>query len=314
MTQWYAANLILIQGTMLTFLMSLSIQFPMRLGVFSFAGIACYAIGAYTSANVVLHTDLPPYLGLLLGVVLSVAVSIVLALIVRRLKGLYLAMATISVALIVQTIAYNGGEFTGGGTGLFGVISSVDTPDLVVFTAIAILALILTERGKLGRRIEAVREDPELALSMGTNVNRYRLIAFIVGAVFGALSGGLIVLLRSTVSPTNVGFTLTVTALTVIIIGGYKSWIGAAIGSILVTWLPHYLEAIDDFQHIVFGLLVVLAAIFVPGGLLGIVDRIILSIRQSLTRRRQHQKDDAPTDPGPRIDDRKNQLTEEKVV
>ncbi|WP_199905234.1 branched-chain amino acid ABC transporter permease [Nocardioides sediminis] len=277
------------QATFISFLVALSIQFPMRMGVFSFAGVANYALGAYTAAIVVVRSDeiVSPVVSVGAGVLVAVVVSLILALIVRRLRGLYLAMATISVSLIVQVIAFNGGELTGGASGMFGVISDLTIGSVIVVCVVAAGILTWTERGTLGRRIDAVRDDPELAVSMGINVNRYRLVAFVGSGVFGSLAGGLEVLLRSTISPVNVGFSLVVTALTIIIVGGYRSWVGAAIGAVIVTWLPFYLQAMERYQQVIYGLFVVVAAIFVPGGLLGIADQA----RRRLVRRQLEHED-----------------------
>jgi branched-chain amino acid transport system permease protein len=289
MSAWYDAHLILVQATFISFLVALSIQFPMRMGVFSFAGVANYALGAYTAAIVVVRSDtmVSPVVSVGAGVLVAVAVSFVLALIVRRLRGLYLAMATISVSLIVQVAAFNGGELTGGASGMFGVISDLTIGSVIAVCVLAAAVLTWTERGTLGRRIDAVRDDPELAVSMGVNVNRYRLVAFVGSGVFGALAGGLEVLLRSTISPVNVGFSLVVTALTIIIVGGYRSWVGAAIGAVIVTWLPFYLQAMERYQQVIYGLFVVVAAIFVPGGLLGVADQV----RRRLVRRHLEHED-----------------------
>lgn len=299
MTAWYDAHIILVQGTFVAFLVALSIQFPLRMGVFSFAGVAMYAIGAYTSAIIVTRSEtaVPPFLAISAGVLAAMTVSFILALVVRRLGGLYLAMATISVTLIVQVAAFNGGELTGGASGLFGAIADVGFGDLLLVCVLAAAALTWTERGKLSRRIDVVREDPELASAMGVNVNRYRLIAFLVSAMFGALAGGLEVLLRTTISPINVGFNLVVIALTVIIVGGYRSWVGAAIGAVIVTWLPYYLQEVNRYQQLIYSILVVLAAIFVPGGLLG----VIAGIRRRLRRHDPEDPDGADAAP-PLID------------
>lgn len=297
MSAWYDAHIILVQATFISFLVALSIQFPMRMGVFSFAGVANYALGAYTAAIVITRSEdaVSPAVALAAGVGVAVAMSIVLALIVRRLRGLYLAMATISVSLIVQVAAFNGGDLTGGASGMYGVIADITIGHVILVCVVAVLALALTERGKLGRRISTVSEDPELAASMGINVNRYRLVAFVVSAVFGALAGGLEVMLRSTISPVNVGFSLVVTALTIIIVGGYRSWIGAAVGALIVTWLPYYLQELERYQQLIYAIFVVLAAIFVPGGLLGLSDQV----RRRLARRSRPEPTTTLAEDGP---------------
>ena len=280
MIDWYFAHITLVQATFLSFLVALSIQVPMRFGVFSFAGVAAYGVGAYTTAIAIVHWELPTLVAIVAGIVAASVMSLVLALILQRLTGLYLAMATISVTLIVGIVANNGGELTGGPTGLFGVFGDIQVGHLVAIAIAMALVLVWAERGRMGRRISAVREDPELAGALGINVPRYRIVAFMASGFLGSLAGGLEVIMRTTIAPTNIGFGLVVTALTVIIVGGIRSWLGAAIGAVLVTWLPYVLEDLNQYQHIIYGVLVVLAAIFVPGGLLGIIESVIKRFRR----------------------------------
>lgn len=284
MNTWYLSHIVLLEGTLLTFLLALSIQVPLRFGVFSFAGVAAYGVGSYGTAIVFLRYSWPPYASLLAGLAVAVAGAAVLALVVRRLSGMYLAMATIAVILIVQVVVQNGGTLTGGALGLFGVITTVSFAQLAVLSGVVAVVLTYTEFGALGRRISTVRQDPELATSMGINVAKYQFVSFLVSGVLGATAGGMEVLLRTTVSPRSLGFQLLITALTVVILGGFSSWLGAAIGAVFVTWLPVLLQQVETYQHLVYGCLVVLAAIFFPSGILGIVGRVIYAVRSRLSK------------------------------
>lgn len=281
MIDWYYGNIVLLEGTLLSFLLALSIQLPLRMGVFSFAGIAAYGVGAYSTAIVSLRLNWPPVLAVGTGVVIAAVGAAILALVVRRLAGMYLAMATLAVILIVQVVVQNGGELTGGALGLYGIITNVSFVHLLLVSAAIAAVLAFTEAGQLSRRIDAVREDRELATSMGVNVYGYRLAAAVSSAVLGAIAGGFEALLRTTVTPRSIGFGLLITALTVVIIGGFNSWIGALIGAVFVTWLPIILQGVERYQHLVYGTLVVLAAIFFPHGILGILRQLY----RKLTRR-----------------------------
>lgn len=270
MNAWYFSHLVLVQSTFISFLLALSIQVPLRAGVFSFAGVGSYAIGAYTAAILTIRAQLAPVLAIGAGVVLAAVVGYLLALLVARLSGLYLGMATISFALFLGVLATNGGELTGGATGLFGAISTLTTTHVVVISVLVVVALAASERGAYGRRVDAVREDPHLAVSLGIDVTRVRRRVFVVSGALGACAGGMNSLLRTTVSPETVGFHLVVTALTMIIVGGALSWAGAAIGAVIFTWLPSVLQFVGDWQLVVYGVIVAAAAVWVPGGLLGL--------------------------------------------
>lgn len=285
MSLWYNAHLILVQGTFVILLLALSIQIPIRLGVFSFAGVGFYGLGEYTSAIATIRYQWPPYFAIGAGMVLASAVAVLLGLIVRRLSGLYLAMATIAFDLILTVVITNGGSLTGGASGLYGAIATISMPVVVAVVVLILVAAALSERGRTGRRIEALRENPQLAVSLGINVKRMQLASFAVSGLLGALSGGLNALLRSTVSSADLGFSLVVLALTIIIVGGARSWLGAALGAIIFTWLPSILSFVGQWQALIYAVIVALAAVWLPGGLVGLTTDTYRTIQ---AKRRAH--------------------------
>jgi branched-chain amino acid transport system permease protein len=242
----------------------------LRFGVFSFSGAGCYGLGAYLCGILVLQHHMSWPMAVTLPVLGGIAVSLLLGALVYRLSGLYLAMATVAFDLIIGVVAINGGGLTGASTGLFGVLTPFGTSQLVVITLVALALVALTELGRVRRRVEAVREDPELAASMGISVRRYRMAAFGMSGALGALGGATNILVRSYVGPLDIGFPLIVLALTMIIVGGSRSWKGAVIGAIVFTWLPAVLAVIGDWQELVYGVIVAATAIFLPTGVYGL--------------------------------------------
>jgi branched-chain amino acid transport system permease protein len=285
-SDFYNGHLILVQGTFISLLLALSIQVPLRMGVFSFAGSGSYAIGAYTTAILVSRHGWSTYPAIAAGVALPAVVGLLLAFLLQRLRGLYLGMATISFDLIITVVIDNGGSFTGGATGLYGAIASptLTMTTIIVITVVVLVLLGWTERGRLGRRVEAVRADPELAGSVGVQVSRYRVAAFVVSGALGGLSGAIDILLRSTIAPANVGFDLITLALTMIIVGGARTWLGAVIGAIIFTWLPDILQIVGEWQAVVYGALVTLAAVWVPGGIVGVATDLVRAVAQRRLR------------------------------
>jgi branched-chain amino acid transport system permease protein len=272
-SDWYFAHLVLIQSTFIAILTGLSVQVPVRTGVFSFAGIGSYTIGAYATAIAIINYDLPAIVGMLVGAAGAAVIGLGLAYLLNRLSGLYLGMCTIAFVLILGVIVHNAGDLTGGSNGLYGAISNFKTTYLILFTVAVLVLLALSERGRLGRRIDVVREDPELAASMGVSVARVRRVAFVVSGILGACAGGMNALVRTTVAPEDVGFSLVVLTLTIIIVGGSRSWAGVVIGAVIFTWLPTWLEGIDSWKTVIYGVLVTLAAVWVPDGILGLLQR-----------------------------------------
>jgi len=267
---FFTTNIILVENTLVVILLALSIQIPLRLGVFSFAAIGYYAIGAYGSAILMLELGWGSWEAMAVATLVATVIAFLLGLVLARLTGLYLGVATIAFDLILVVLVLNGGTLTGGPVGIFGVLGSVQLWHLALAVVIVLALLTFTERGKLARRFDAVREDPQLASSMGINVVTYRRLSFIISGVLGGLAGAFAVNLRSTVAPESIGFGLVVLGLTVIIVGGQASWVGAVIGAAIFVWLPKMLEFVGDWEEVIYGVIVVLAAIFIPGGIVGL--------------------------------------------
>jgi branched-chain amino acid transport system permease protein len=283
MSTWYFSNLVLIQSTLTGLIMALSVQVPLRMGVFSFAGVGSYGIGAYTAALLVIHQQMSSLQAILIAVVLTAVIGLLLGLVIARLAGLYLAMATVAFDLIIGVIATNGGTFTGGSTGLYGVLSDFTMPLMFALTLIVLGLVVLSEHGKVGRRVHAVRDDQQLAASAGVNVRRYRLVAFVVSGALGGLAGGMNVMVRSTIGPLDIGFHLIVLALTMIIVGGAMSWKGAVIGAIIFTWLPTLLVFVGQWETLLYGVIVAVAAVLLPRGIHG----VFVDITRAIQRRRR---------------------------
>lgn len=292
MSIWYDSHIILIQLTLTNFLLALSIQVPLRVGVASFAGVGFYAIGGYSAAITTSRYSWSEPMAILAGVGVSVVAAACLGVLVRGLSGMYLGMATIAFDLILSVIVINGGEFTGGSQGLFGVLADVPVWSVAVTLLGIVVLLAFSEVGRPGRRIEVVREDPELAASLGIRVGRVRWATFIVSSVLGSAGGALNTLFRSTITPDDIGFSLVVLALTMIILGGARSWVGAMVGVVIFTWLPSMLTFLSHWQTVVYGAVVTLAAVWLPNGLVGLVSSLVR--RLTVSRRTAGSKDASP--------------------
>lgn len=260
----------LLQNILVFALLAFSIQVALRAGVFSLAGVGCWAIGGYTVA-ILTDRGVAPVLAILAALVLAAAVSWLLALLLVRLRGLYLALATVAFDLLVTVIATNGGDLTGAANGLFGVPLALDTTQVEVIVAVVAVVLTVLELGFFRRAFEVIREDEELAVAFSVDSKRMRRFAFVLSGVIGALSGAVAVLLFGAISPTESGFSLIVLALTMVIVGGFNSWVGALIGAALITWLPVGLQGFSSWWNVIYGGVLIVMAVYVPGGILGVL-------------------------------------------
>jgi branched-chain amino acid transport system permease protein len=298
MTDWYFSNLVLIQATLTGLVLALSVQVPLRMGVFSFAGVGSYGIGAYAAALLVIHQKMAALPAIGLAMLITAVIGLLLGLVIARLAGLYLAMATVAFDLIIGVIATNGGTFTGSSTGLYGVLSDFTMPMMFTLTLVVLLLVVISEHGRVGRRVHAVRDDAQLAASAGVNVRRYRLSAFVVSGALGGLAGAMNVMVRSTIGPLDIGFGLIVLALTMIIVGGAMSWKGAVVGAIIFTWLPSLLVFVGKWQTLLYGIIVAVAAVLLPRGIHG----VFVDLTRWVQRRRRKEVEPPPAESVPEPD------------
>lgn len=282
---WFESNEALIQSALAMSLLAFSVQLALRAGVFSLAGVGCWAIGGYGTARLVID-GWSTVTALALMVVISAVIALGMGLILARLRALYLAMATFAFVLIVQIIAVNWDGVTGGPVGLFAIPVTVTTFGVLVCVAVAAAGLALWERGRSGRRLEALREDEQLAITVGIDARRQRLLIFVVSAVLGTVSGGLYAMMFNTITPDQAGFGLITNVLMMVVLGGTGAWWGGIVGAFIVTWLPEILRFAEDYRSIVQGAIVVLVVVYAPDGVVGLVS----SLRRLIRRMRTAQK------------------------
>jgi branched-chain amino acid transport system permease protein len=276
---YFTQNEVLFQQTLVYMILAISLQVVLRCGVVSLASVGFYTLGSYAGA--ILSKDGWPTFGI---IVVCVLVSGLLGYgfgrPLARLRGLYLAMATLAFDLVIPVLLSNGGSFTGGSLGLYGIPVSVNTVELIVIVIVIIYVISQFERGWMGRASLALRSDEDLARSVGIRVARERYLSFAISAGLGGLAGALSGMLFRAVSPSSTtGFGLITLVLAMAIIGGRDSWIGAIVGAYLITWLPQWLSFIGMYQDLVFGLILVAVMLFFPDGLLGAGRLAISSLR-----------------------------------
>lgn len=281
---WFASNELFLQTTIISIVLACSVQVALRAGVFSLASVGFYQFATYCSGYLVLKGWSAP-----LAIVTAMGVSAlggwVLARILVRLEGLYLAMATIAFNLMVGVVVLNWDSVTGGALGMYGIPLAVSFEAMIVVLVVVVLALTLLERGAIGRMFDMVREDPQVTKTSGVNPQRLQRMAFVLSAALGSVAGSMHALSFSVISPSDVSFHFIIMALAMVIIGGAGSWRGAALGAVIVVWLPLQLRFLGDHWPFVYGAAMVVMATYAPGGLLGVASRGIALLRRRRTPR-----------------------------
>ena len=248
------------------------------------------AIGGYTASALAVHYDVPPLLGTLAGVVLSLGCAVLLALGTVRLRGIYLAIATLAFSLLVDSLTVGLEDITGGPSGLVGIPSfsiggfPFDTPlrNFYLTAAVVVAALAMLAggmRGAFGRALQAIRADPMAAAALGVRVGHYRMAAFCISAALGSISGSLYAFYFHFLSPEMVGTQVSLQMLAMLVVGGEGTLFGPLFGVAILTLLPTVFQPLAQFKTLGAGLLLVLFSLYLPGGIFGLLALAVSRVR-----------------------------------
>jgi branched-chain amino acid transport system permease protein len=284
----------LIVSMVLGALLGLSLYLPLMTGQLSLASPGFYALGGYIAA--ILSTQvfrvssgLFPISLLLLEMVIAGVVSGVLGVMVGipalRLRGIYLAIATIAFVEVLRVLSLNL-DITGGAVGIFGIPQPFQTPIEYLWIAVPLLIISMVllyrlERIRAGRAFTAIREDELAAGAMGINPTYYKVLAFTLGAILAGIAGAISAHFLNTWNARQGTFDASIVYLTSVLIGGTRTFVGPVLGGMVFTALPEILRGIADTSGlptwlagflrdgrlIIFGLLIVVGTIFFPQGL-----------------------------------------------
>lgn len=263
-------------------------------GQVSLGNAVYFGIGAYTTTLLMMKAGLSPWLGMPLGMLLAVLVSIAIGIPVFRLGGHYFAIATIAVGEIVQTLFINWKE-VGGASGLNQPIlpqslinfqfHDTKLPYYYIALGMCSLAFLTTwgvERSRLGYYFRALKADPLAARALGIDIRRYKLIALAISAAFTAMGGAFYAQYIMFIDPESVlSLSLSILICLVAVLGGVNTVWGPLLGAMVLIPLSEstrvYLASLGGggkaLDLMVYGLLIVLIAVFQPGGLMALLRR-----------------------------------------
>jgi branched-chain amino acid transport system permease protein len=240
---------------------------------------AFYGLGAYVSTLLITKFGVPFWVAFIAGVAFAGVAGMILAAFAVRLRGHYLAIASLGFAVITYQLLLNWISLTQGPLGIYGIrpppailgISFRNPVALFYLVAGFALAVyfILDQlvRSPIGETLTAIREDEVSAASLGINTAAWKVFAFGVGAAVGGAGGCFYAPFVGTLVPDAFFITESFTILAMVIVGGMGTLIGPVFGAILLTLLPEVLRGIGDLRLIVYGLALTLVVLFMPGGL-----------------------------------------------
>jgi branched-chain amino acid transport system permease protein len=250
-------------------------------GQFSLGHAGFMSVGAYLSAAVTLFLG-PRLLGagggtavqqgalflgaLLCGGLCAAVAGLLVGVPSLRLKGDYLAIVTLGFGEIIRVIFQNVNAL-GGALGLNGIPPYTTISWVLCFVAITIFVVLCLVHSTYGRGFLATHDDEIAAEAVGLNTTRYKIVAFVVGAFFAGIAGGLYAHFKQAIAPAGFDFTKSIEIVVMVILGGMGNTLGVVLAAILLTLLPEVLRPIADYRMIIYALLLIVLMIARPQGL-----------------------------------------------
>jgi branched-chain amino acid transport system permease protein len=260
-------------------LLALSIYLTLACGLFTLANAAFLGVGAYAAALLTLHLQWPFPLVILAGGLAAALVSLPLGLPVIRLRGIFLAIATIGFGEVIRIFFVNW-SYAGGALGLVGVPPLTEWWYVYLILLVTLYLIWRLRASPIGYAFEAIRLDETAAQTIGINTAALKQVAFVGGAFIAGVAGGLQAHLFLIVDPRDYGYQRAVEILSYAVIGGLASPAGPVLGAGLITLLPEILRNLSSLgispgavRQFAGGLILLLVIIYLPGGLITIFER-----------------------------------------
>ncbi|HEY8648792.1 MAG TPA: ABC transporter permease [Candidatus Limnocylindria bacterium] len=251
-------------------------------GQVSLGHAAFMGIGGYTSAILVIRAHAEPVVAIAAGLAVTLAVALVVSAVTARLRGVYMALATLAVGLLVDSLLIGLPGLTGGPSGLTGIppfsvagvaIESNIGDYYLVWGVVGAVAFVLANlaRSDFGRALQAIRADPVAAASLGIPVARYKTAAFMLSAACASVAGSLYAFDFRYLAPELVSTPRSLEMVTMLVLGGQGTLVGPVLGAVLITVLPSIVQPLASYKTLVEGAVLVGVLLYLPGGLAGLV-------------------------------------------
>jgi branched-chain amino acid transport system permease protein len=263
-------------------------------GQASFGQNAFAALGGYGSAILTANHYWDPLAALIVAMVFSGVVAAIVGYPTLRLRGHYLAMATFALGLITYEISIEWTGLTQGYMGISGIPPlgvakwelATEKQMLVALATVLLLGVWISVRlrdSRFGRALRAIAGSEAAAQALGINVARYKLLAFVVAALYASVAGSLFAHFVGFISPEVFGAAMVIQSFTMLFLGGIGTTWGPVVGALMVLMLPEFLRGLKELQDVVYSIVLVSILIFLPKGLAGLVG--LLSNRRSRVRK-----------------------------
>lgn len=255
-------------------------------GQISLAHAAFMGIGAYSSGILTTQFNLSPASALILGLLITAVIAFVIGVPSLRLKGHYLAMATLGFGVIVYIVFNEEVNWTGGPSGLVGIPgfsingwalkSTVQWYYFVWFwVAVSVVLALNLVNSRIGRAFRAIHEDEKAAQAMGIPTAKYKVQVFVISAVMAAFAGSLYAHYVEFINPSSFDLVWSIKFILMVMVGGIQSIWGSLLGSVFLTFLSNeWLQVFAELEILIYGLILFVISLFFPDGLFPAVSRL----------------------------------------
>ena len=255
-------------------------------GQLSLCQASFFTLGAYSTAIFTARFQFHPLAAMAAGALFTALVAYLVGSPVLRLKGYYLAIATLGVGLIIQSLLVSLADYTGGPDGfrdivplrIAGMVFKSDTQYYYPIWTVAMLVLFGTRnivRSRVGRAMLAIRGDDVAAGSMGIDVARYKIQAFVISAIYASVAGSLYAHSNGFISPQLADLSNSVEMIIIVVLGGIRTVFGVLLGAAIMKSIPELLENFLDYQMAITGVILILLLLYMPKGLIGTVRNLL---------------------------------------
>ncbi|MGI5912143.1 MAG: branched-chain amino acid ABC transporter permease [Syntrophomonadaceae bacterium] len=226
------------------------------------------AVGAFSSVIITTLQGYPFFFGIIVAMLAAALAGFIIGVPTLRLKGDYLAIATLGFGEIIRVVLQNI-DYIGGPAGISGITKMTSWPILFISIVVTVAVIVNMINSSYGRAIVAVREDEIAAEIMGVNTTKYKVLAFVVGAAFAGLAGALYAHYFYIIKPETFNFLKSFDILVMVVLGGLGSTTGAVLAAIFITFLNAFLQEYAAVRMIIYASILIIVMIYRPKGLLG---------------------------------------------
>lgn len=267
-----------------------------RTGQLSLCHAAFMGLGAYASALLSLRFGLSPILTIFLAAALCGLVAYALGAVILRLRGVYFVLVTFLIGQIFHLLLLDLTDLTRGANGLVGIppiaVLGLRLTSQSMFFWFALVAAAVVVgfaamllRSPTGRAFSSIEENIVLAGASGINTALYQSVAFALGSAIAGLGGGLYAHYMRFISPDTFTFWVSVSFVVMVVVGGRGSMAGWLLGAAFITPLPEVLRGAQEYQQILYGAVLIVILIFLPGGLITLRGRLVATAANAVERR-----------------------------